>query len=60
MKKYVYGISVRIECLDGDLVVRTKPEAKIQLGRRLKIGWWLMMLGLRITAGEDGYIIEET
>lgn len=59
MNKYVYGISARIECLDGDMVVRTNPETKIILGRRLKIGWWLMKLGMRIAAGEYYDVLEE-
>lgn len=59
MNKYVYGISARIECLGSDIVVRTNPETKILLGRRLKIGWWLMKLGMRIAAGEDDFMIEE-
>lgn len=58
MNKCVYGISVHIECLGGDVVVRTNPETKVILGRRLKIGWRLMMLGMKIIAGED-YMIKE-
>lgn len=52
MDKYVYGISARIECLDGYIGVRTNQETKILLGRRLKIGWWLVKLGMKIAAGE--------
>lgn len=59
MNKYVYGISARIECLGGDMVVRTNPETKILLGRRLKIGWWLMKLGMKIAAGECDVMNEE-
>lgn len=59
MNKYVYGISASIECLDGDMVVRTNPETKILLGRRLKIGWWLMKLGMRIATGEYYDVLEE-
>lgn len=59
MNKYVYGISAHIECLGGDLVVRTNPETKILLGRRLKIGWWLMKLGMKIAAEECDVMNEE-
>ena len=59
MNKYVYGISAHIECLGGDIVVRTNPETKILLGRRLKIGWWLMKLGMKIAAGEYYDVLEE-
>ena len=59
MNKCVYGISARIECLGGDVVVRSKPETIILLGRRLKIGWWLIMLGMKIAAEEYDYMTEE-